>query len=139
VSVHGHAPVRPVSTSTIRRSPFRPFPPQDEKVPGEPGSKEAEAYLWSMPHTCIELTHNHGTEKVLRGGRAIKRRWGAPRHSRPANAPSLDVSRSGPNNHSRTPNFPTTRATMSPAGALATLPSSPTTSTRRAMSWRRRM
>lgn len=42
-------------------------------MPGEPGSKEAEEYLWSMPHTCIELTHNHGTEKVQQVAVRLKR------------------------------------------------------------------
>eukprot|EP00045_Choanoeca_perplexa_P005412 m.45756 g.45756 ORF g.45756 m.45756 type:complete len:358 (-) comp13104_c0_seq2:803-1876(-) len=28
-----------------------------------PGTKEAEQFLWTMPYTCLELTHNHGTEK----------------------------------------------------------------------------
>jgi lactoylglutathione lyase len=27
-----------------------------------PGSKESEQYLWSMQGTCLELTHNHGSE-----------------------------------------------------------------------------
>lgn len=27
-----------------------------------PGTKEAEKYLWSMKGTCLELTHNHGSE-----------------------------------------------------------------------------
>lgn len=26
------------------------------------GTKESEEYLWSMPHVCLELTHNHGSE-----------------------------------------------------------------------------
>lgn len=31
-------------------------------VAPSPGSKEAEQYLWSFQGTCLELTHNHGTE-----------------------------------------------------------------------------
>jgi len=31
-------------------------------VPGEPGSPEAEEFLWTFKGTLIELTHNHGTE-----------------------------------------------------------------------------
>jgi lactoylglutathione lyase len=27
-----------------------------------PGSKEAETFLWNFEGTCLELTHNHGTE-----------------------------------------------------------------------------
>lgn len=36
---------------------------QSQKLP-EPGTKESEKFLWTMPYTCIELTHNHGTESV---------------------------------------------------------------------------
>lgn len=32
-----------------------------DKLP-QPGTKESEAYLWSMPGTVLELTWNHGTE-----------------------------------------------------------------------------
>ena len=27
-----------------------------------PGTPESAAYLWSMRGTCLELTHNHGSE-----------------------------------------------------------------------------
>jgi len=33
-----------------------------EKVPGEPGSPEANSFLWTYNGTVVELTHNHGTE-----------------------------------------------------------------------------
>ncbi|EGD79065.1 lactoylglutathione lyase [Salpingoeca rosetta] len=35
--------------------------PKDVKAP-KPGTKESEQFLWTMPYTCLELTHNHGTE-----------------------------------------------------------------------------
>lgn len=35
--------------------------PEGEELPA-PGSKEAEAYLWKLNGTCLELTHNHGSE-----------------------------------------------------------------------------
>eukprot|EP00607_Mallomonas_marina_P001948 CAMPEP_0182428278 /NCGR_PEP_ID=MMETSP1167-20130531/21880_1 /TAXON_ID=2988 /ORGANISM="Mallomonas Sp, Strain CCMP3275" /LENGTH=349 /DNA_ID=CAMNT_0024611061 /DNA_START=111 /DNA_END=1160 /DNA_ORIENTATION=+ len=35
--------------------------PEGETTP-EPGTKESETYLWTMPGTCLELTHNYGTE-----------------------------------------------------------------------------
>lgn len=46
-----------------------------------PGTKEAEQYLWSMKGTCLELTHNHGTEndpafKVSSGNVAPNRGFG---------------------------------------------------------------
>lgn len=28
----------------------------------EPGTPEAENFLWTMNGTCIEFTHNYGTE-----------------------------------------------------------------------------
>ena len=27
-----------------------------------PGTKESAKFLWTMPYTCLELTHNHGSE-----------------------------------------------------------------------------
>jgi lactoylglutathione lyase len=33
-----------------------------EQVPGEPGSPEANSFLWNYNGTILELTHNHGTE-----------------------------------------------------------------------------
>jgi len=33
-----------------------------EVVPGEPGSVEANTFLWTYSGTVLELTHNHGTE-----------------------------------------------------------------------------
>ena len=35
--------------------------PEGETAP-VPGTKEAEEYLWTMNGTCLELTHNYGTE-----------------------------------------------------------------------------
>ena len=35
--------------------------PEGEVTP-EAGTKEAEKYLWSMKGTCLELTHNYGSE-----------------------------------------------------------------------------
>eukprot|EP01147_Barroeca_monosierra_P004644 gene4644-6801_t len=35
--------------------------PEGVEVP-KPGTKESENFLWTMPYTCLELTHNHGTE-----------------------------------------------------------------------------
>lgn len=32
------------------------------ETPPTPGTPEAEQYLWSMEGTCLELTHNHGSE-----------------------------------------------------------------------------
>jgi lactoylglutathione lyase len=29
----------------------------------EPGTKESAEYLWNLDGTCLELTHNHGSEK----------------------------------------------------------------------------
>lgn len=34
----------------------------DGTVLPTPGTKEAEQYLWNMKGTCLELTHNHGSE-----------------------------------------------------------------------------
>lgn len=28
-----------------------------------PGTPESEAFLWTMDGVCLELTHNHGSEK----------------------------------------------------------------------------
>lgn len=36
--------------------------PKGVEVP-KPGTKESEQFLWTMPYTCLELTHNHGTEE----------------------------------------------------------------------------
>jgi len=36
--------------------------PEGEKIPGEPGTPEAHKYLWNFKGTCLELTHNYGTE-----------------------------------------------------------------------------
>lgn len=35
--------------------------PEGTQLP-EPGTPESEALLWTMDGTCLELTHNHGTE-----------------------------------------------------------------------------
>lgn len=35
--------------------------PEGEMSP-EPGTPESEEYLWTMKGTCLELTHNYGTE-----------------------------------------------------------------------------
>lgn len=35
--------------------------PEGTELP-EPGTPESAAYLWSMRGTCLELTHNHGSE-----------------------------------------------------------------------------
>jgi lactoylglutathione lyase len=35
--------------------------PDDAALP-EPGTEAAETFLWNMDGTCLELTHNHGTE-----------------------------------------------------------------------------
>ena len=32
------------------------------ETPPPPGTPEAEAYLWNLKHSCLELTHNHGSE-----------------------------------------------------------------------------
>eukprot|EP01038_Epipyxis_sp_PR26KG_P009998 gene9998-13450_t len=40
---------------------FMAIPRENEVLP-EPGTVESEKYLWSMPGTCLELTHNYGTE-----------------------------------------------------------------------------
>ncbi|KAL8436146.1 hypothetical protein ACSSS7_001960 [Eimeria intestinalis] len=37
--------------------------PRDGAVLPSPGTKEAEKYLWNMKGVCLELTHNHGSEK----------------------------------------------------------------------------
>ncbi|CDJ39649.1 lactoylglutathione lyase, putative [Eimeria tenella] len=37
--------------------------PRDGAVLPTPGTPEAEKYLWNMKGVCLELTHNHGTEK----------------------------------------------------------------------------
>eukprot|EP00596_Hydrurales_sp_CCMP1899_P008619 CAMPEP_0119043406 /NCGR_PEP_ID=MMETSP1177-20130426/21597_1 /TAXON_ID=2985 /ORGANISM="Ochromonas sp, Strain CCMP1899" /LENGTH=357 /DNA_ID=CAMNT_0007011415 /DNA_START=193 /DNA_END=1269 /DNA_ORIENTATION=+ len=36
--------------------------PADVKFDCIPGTPESEKYLWSSDHTCLELTHNHGSE-----------------------------------------------------------------------------
>jgi len=33
-----------------------------EKSPHQPGTPEAHDYLWNFNGTCLEFTHNHGTE-----------------------------------------------------------------------------
>lgn len=53
----------------------------DGEVGPVPGTKEAEQYLWSMKGTCLEFTHNHGTEndpdfKVSSGNVAPNRGFG---------------------------------------------------------------
>jgi hypothetical protein len=40
---------------------FLEIPPEGETLP-LPDTKESELYLWNMTRTCIELTHNYGTE-----------------------------------------------------------------------------
>jgi lactoylglutathione lyase len=32
------------------------------ETPPAPGTTEAEAYLWNLKYSCLELTHNHGSE-----------------------------------------------------------------------------
>ena len=41
---------------------FLGIPPAGEPAWPEPGTKESEERLWSMPFSCIELTHNWQTE-----------------------------------------------------------------------------
>jgi len=36
--------------------------PEEEPFELTPGTPESEAYLWNMNGTCLELTHNHGSE-----------------------------------------------------------------------------
>lgn len=36
--------------------------PKDQPYTLTPGTPEAENYLWTMPGTCLELTHNYGSE-----------------------------------------------------------------------------
>lgn len=36
--------------------------PREGEVFPTPGTAESEDYLWSMSGTCLELTHNHGSE-----------------------------------------------------------------------------
>eukprot|EP00048_Salpingoeca_helianthica_P015766 m.228488 g.228488 ORF g.228488 m.228488 type:complete len:336 (-) comp17493_c0_seq1:28-1035(-) len=36
--------------------------PRDGEVLPEPGTAESEAYLWTMKDSCLELTHNYGSE-----------------------------------------------------------------------------
>ncbi len=50
--------------------------PEGETGP-EPGTQESEDYLWTMKGTCLELTHNYGTEndpeyKVLMSSRNLQ-------------------------------------------------------------------
>lgn len=40
---------------------FMAILPEGEVTP-PPGTRESEQYLWTMPHLCLELTHNHGSE-----------------------------------------------------------------------------
>lgn len=40
---------------------FMITPPAGVTLP-EPGTLEAETYLWNMDYVCLELTHNHGSE-----------------------------------------------------------------------------
>ena len=41
---------------------FLEIMPEGSSYNLEPGTKESEDYLWSMTGTCLELTHNHGSE-----------------------------------------------------------------------------
>ena len=34
----------------------------DDEIIPEPGTQASEEYLWTMRGTCLELTHNHGSE-----------------------------------------------------------------------------
>ena len=40
---------------------FMGIVPDGEILPA-PGTQEAADYLWNMKGTCLELTHNHGSE-----------------------------------------------------------------------------
>eukprot|EP01041_Mallomonas_annulata_P006951 gene6951-14111_t len=41
---------------------FLEIPTDDEIVPSPPGTVASEEYLWTMKGTCLELTHNYGSE-----------------------------------------------------------------------------
>ena len=96
--------------------------PRDGAATPEPGTPEAHDYLWNMSGTCLELTHNHGTEN----DDAFQYNNGMLHRSMDTPPASIGMS------HSRA----RTQVTSSRTVASDTLPSTPTTCMRRALSWR---